>query len=137
MSGFPRLATRTLFTALGWAIGGYLIAWLLLMVDAITGAGVMGFPDDPFAFLTVVIGGLIFVILSTVLLASGSRRVASRRVMAVIGAVAMLSSVLVVEAVLAGGTLGLFGEAPGTLLMALGVGAVLGWLSLAIGGVRE
>lgn len=137
MSGISRLATRTLFTALGWAIGGYLIAWALLGLDALAGTGAMGFPDDPFAFLTVVIGGLIFVILSAALLATGNRRVASRRVMAVIGAVAMLSSVLVVELVLAGGTLGLFGEAPGTLLMALGVGAVLGWLSLAIGGVRE
>ncbi|HKK94113.1 MAG TPA: hypothetical protein VJ925_11815 [Longimicrobiales bacterium] len=137
MSGIPRLAARTLLTALGWAVGGFLIAWALLTFDALTGAGAMGVPVDPFALLTVVIGGVLFVILSGALLASGSRRAVSRRVMAVVGAAAMLAAVLVVELVLAGGMLGLFGEAPGTLLMALGVGAVLGWVSLAIGGVRE
>jgi len=137
MSGFPRLATRTLFTALGWAIGGYLIAWVLLTLDALTGSGTVGLPDDPIAFLTVVAGSVIFVALSAVLLASGSRHGASRRVMAVVGAVAALGGLLVVDVLVSGGSLGILGEAPGVLLMALGVGAVLGWCSLAVGGVRE
>lgn len=137
MNQVSRLFVRALLTTVGWAIGGYLIAWAILAIGALIGAGDFGFPDDPLGFLSVVVGAMVFVLLSAVLLASGSTWAASRRAMAVVGALAMLGGFVVFELVAAGGGLAVVGESPDTVLVVILVGAVLGWCSLAIGGVRE
>jgi|GEM_PF-6580528 len=131
------LLKRMIMTSAGWAVGGFVVAVLLLAVESLTSSGVSGFSTDPYAFTISLIGGAVFAVLAAALRASGSFSVASRPVHAVLGAVAMLAALLIVDAVGAGSPLAILEGAPYLVWISLGIGAVLGWCTLAVGGARE
>ncbi len=137
MSALPRLLRRAVLTAVSWGVGGYLLSRVVLAALALRGGAATGVPAHGAWFLIAATGGALFAPAAAALRAGGWRGSTSRRVLGVLGAVAMLLALLIADAWATGDPMGAVGGSLDRVWISLGVGAVLGWSTLAVGGARE
>jgi len=132
-----RFIVRMLLTGAAWAVVGSAVVGAVLALGSAFGVAFDEVPDALAWFPVAGLGGVVFASASTALRASGHRWSSSRRVLGVIGAVALVAAVLIVDGRLDGA---LFGGAVASrqiLWFVLVIGAVLGSGTLAVGGARE
>jgi hypothetical protein len=133
----PRLILRTLLTAAGWSVGSFLLAFGARALEAVVSPGVQRVAFDPRWLAIGALGGAMFALAAAGLRGGGSRWSASRRVLGVLGGFAMLGALVALGWYDAGDALDVVTVIPALTWTAVGIGAALGWGTLAAGGARE
>ena len=139
-----RLIVRSLLTAAGWGVGSTVLAWAYAVADRFPSqgfdAGVHALFNMPMEWPWLAIGGVagaVFALAAAAMRANGVRASASRRAMALLGAATMVPGVAAFTAAAGAPPFEVFSVMPRLGLLAVAIGAVLGWCTLAIGGARE
>lgn len=139
-----RLIVRSLLTAVGWGVGAMVLGWAFVVAERFQSQGfdagmraLRSLSLEPEWFALGAVAGALFTLVAAGLRATGRRASASRRTMAFVGAAAMVPAVVALTVAMGGPPFDLFIALPPLGLLAVAIGAVLGWCPLAVGAARE